>query len=188
MGMTETAAGQLYDTAVLVNAAGAVVLTHRKVNIVCRPQCRYTPGAGVSTAPTPWGLIGVLICADTFNETLVGELAARRPDFVVVPYGFQAAPAANTLNGQQLVQRVAETAARTRAPTVGVNNVGSVGVGNTTAHFPLRNTYCGWSNWANASGDTRAIAADRDVDLPVWTVQTLAPGPKQPGYAAPFWA
>jgi len=118
-----------------------------------------------------------------FNETLVDELAARRPDFVVVPYGFQAAPAVNTLNGQQLVQRVPETAARTRAPTVGVNNVGSMGVGNTTAHFPLRNTYCGWSNWANASGDTRAIAADRDVDLPVWTVQTLAPGPKQPGHA-----
>lgn len=175
MGMTETADNHLYDTAVLFDRDGAVQLKHRKNNIVCHEQgCTYTPGHGVTTVETEWGRVGVLICADTFNETLVAQMGSLHPDLVIVPHGFQAPPKSNhggTHCGQLLLNQVSVTAKRVGAPVVGVNNVGAVSVpGNTL----VGNTYCGWSNWADKHGSTRDIAADRNVDLPVWTVDTTA--------------
>lgn len=119
IGIVETAGDKLYDTAILVDKTGRLVMKHRKNNIVCyRDGCNYTPGTNVSVAETPWGRLGVLICADTFDENVVGKMAALQPDILIVPYGFQAAPAENVKNGQQLMDRVRVTAKKVGAPMV----------------------------------------------------------------------
>jgi predicted amidohydrolase len=176
IGIVETDGDLLYDVAILVDASGRLVMKHRKNNIVCgNAGCNYSPGRNVSVAETPWGKVGVLICADTFKPDVVARMAALRPDVLLVPYGFQAPPEQNVGNGNTLVQRVAMTAKAVGAPTAGINNVGAVG-GNTGtpghASMGVANTYCGWSNWADRSGKTMAVAADRDTDLAFWTIET----------------
>jgi predicted amidohydrolase len=179
IGIVETDADtkKLYDVAILVDKTGRLVMKHRKNNIVCaNAGCNYQPGHNVSVASdTPWGRLGILICADTFDEGVVGRMAALQPDILIVPYGFQAPPAENVQNGQELMDRVRVTAKAVGAPMVGVNNVGAVG-GNTGtpghASMGVGNTYCGFSSWADKTGKTMAMAADRDVDLAFWTINT----------------
>lgn len=176
IGIVETEGDKLYDVAILVDKTGRLVMKHRKNNIVCgNAGCNYTPGHNVSVADTPWGKVGILICADTFDQGVVSRMAALRPDILIVPYGFQAAPADNVQNGQELMDRVRVTANAVGAPMVGVNNVGAVG-GNTGtpghSSMGVGNTYCGFSNWADKTGKTMAVAADRDVDLAFWTIDT----------------
>eukprot|EP01043_Picozoa_sp_COSAG02_P006206 COSAG02_NODE_175_length_31226_cov_95.275934_3_plen_253_part_00 len=131
IGIVETEGDKLYDVAILLDKTGKLVIKHRKNNIVCgNAGCNYTPGHNVSVADTPWGKLGILICADTFDQSVVGRMAALHPDILVVPYGFQAPPADNVQNGQELMDRVRVTAKAVGAPMVGVNNVGAVG-GNT---------------------------------------------------------
>ena len=176
VGIVETDDDLLYDTAILMNSTGRLVMKHRKNNIVCLSAgCNYAAGHGVSVAATPWGRLGILICADTFNHSVVAAMAALKPDVLIVPFGFQAPPESNVENQKQLAGWVSKTAIAVGAPTVGINNVGAVG-GNTGvpghASMGVANTYCGASNWADPTGRTMAAAADRDVDLAFWTVPT----------------
>lgn len=177
IGIVETEGDRLYDVAILVDKTGQLVMKHRKNNIVCgNAGCNYTPGHNVSVAAdTPWGRLGILICADTFDQSVIGRMAALHPDILIVPYGFQAPPADNFQNGQELMDRVRVTAKAVGCPVVGVNNVGAVG-GNTGTpghqSMGVGNTYCGFSSWADKTGKTIAVAADRDVDLAFWTINT----------------
>ena len=51
IGIVETSGGKLYDTAILVDKTGRLVMKHRKNNIVCyQDGCNYTPGTNVSVA------------------------------------------------------------------------------------------------------------------------------------------
>ena len=87
--------------------------------------------------------------------------------------GFQAPPEQNVENGKELVQRVSITAKAVGAPMAGINNVGAVGgLTGAPGKSPIGATYCGWSNWADKTGKTMAVAADRDVDLAFWTIDT----------------
>lgn len=47
----------------------------------------YTPGTEVNVFETRFGKIGLLICADTFKQNLLQEMAALNPDLLIVPYG-----------------------------------------------------------------------------------------------------
>ena len=77
---------------------------------------RYDASADGSVVATRLGRIGLLICADTFLDPVVEQLAAQEPDLVVVPYGW-AAPAADwPEHGESLRAWVAHTARRCRAP------------------------------------------------------------------------
>ena len=100
-------------------------------------------------------------------------MAALQPDVLLVPYGFQAPPEQNVENGKELVQRVSVTAKAVGAPMAGINNVGAVGgLTGAPGKSPIGATYCGFSNWADKTGKTMAVAADRDVDLAFWTIDT----------------
>lgn len=68
-GLTERAGDRVYNTAVLIDPDGTVVLVHRKINELREGQQLYTRGASLATAPTPWGLAGIPICADNFMES-----------------------------------------------------------------------------------------------------------------------
>ena len=86
IGIVETEGDQLFDVAILVDDTGKLVMKHRKNNIVCKNAgCNYTPGHNVTVAQTPWGKLGVLICADTFDTSVVQRMAALQPDVLLVP-------------------------------------------------------------------------------------------------------
>ena len=69
-GLTERAGDRIYNAAILISPAGEILLKHRKVNILTIAQDIYAIGNTLGVAETPFGTIGVDICADNFPSCL----------------------------------------------------------------------------------------------------------------------
>jgi len=65
-GLTERSGDQVYNAAVLISDLGEVVLHHRKINELDFAHALYAPGDRVAVADTPFGRVGLMICADAF--------------------------------------------------------------------------------------------------------------------------
>jgi predicted amidohydrolase len=99
---------QAYDSGLLINPQGQIVLHHRKFNVLknafdpaaCQailnePQCAYTPGplSDISVVQTPFGKTSLLVCSDAYTyppASALNTLKALSPDFVIVPWGITA--------------------------------------------------------------------------------------------------
>lgn len=158
VGLEEKDGEQLYDSALLIDDEGQILLKHRKMNLLewlMTPP--YSRGQEIHVAQTQFGKVGVLICADTHVQTNLHRMAALQPDLVIVPYGYAAQETAWPEHGKEL-ERVVMTAARTiGAPVVGTNLVGQITHGPWTGW-----TYGGHSVAADETG--RLIAMGRDFD------------------------
>ena len=160
---------RLFNSVVLIDADGRLLLRHRKVNVLSGlMDPPYTAGTGVagSVVETRFGRIGLLICADTFKEPLVDRLAEQRPDLVIVPYGWAAPADAWPDHGQSLRDRVAQTARRCRAPVVGVDSTGAI------HHGPWKGYLLGGQSvLCDGSGQVLEVLPDRSPEVRVREIE-----------------
>jgi len=63
LGFTEKSAGKLYDSAIMVDRAGATVGIYHKTMLQTH-DLRFSPGQDLPVFDTEWGKMGILICAD----------------------------------------------------------------------------------------------------------------------------
>jgi predicted amidohydrolase len=77
-GLTERADDRVYNAAVLVDPRGEIVLKYRKINCLVVEQPFYAVGHSLAVAETPFGIVGVNICADNYHDSLhIGHVLAR---------------------------------------------------------------------------------------------------------------
>lgn len=168
VGLEEKEGRKLYDSAVLIDNKGQILLKHRKINILAelmRPP--YTPGEGVNAVETRFGKVGLLICADTHETGILRRMAALKPDLLLVPYGYAAKENEWPKHGKQLLKVVRNTARKTGAFVVGTNLVGEITKG------PWKGwVYGGQSVAVDGMGRTISIAKDRDRDVSIITINT----------------
>lgn len=169
VGLAEKDGDALHNAAVLIDRDGALLLKHRKTNVLAElmdPPYTPAPDAAGSVAETRLGRIGVLICADTFVDERVAEISAGTPDLVLVPYGW-AAPAGDWPgHGESLHAWIGHTATRTGAPVVGVDSVGAL------AHGPWSGFVLGGQSAISAAdGTISAVLADRAAEIRVVDVR-----------------
>ncbi len=161
IGIAESDENRLYDAVILIDDKGKILLKHRKLNILSHLMTPpYTPGEDVSCAETRLGKIGLLICADTFEQNILDRMAGLKPDLVLVPYGWAAKEEDWPKHGQELRKTVSKAARIIRAPVVGVDLVGEITHGPWTGM-----TYGGQSVAADAEGRIIAVAKDRDREV-----------------------
>ena len=79
VGLTEKSEGKLnYNSAILINDKGEIILKHRKVNLLEVEFPYYEVGNKLEVVETPFGIIGLNICADNYIEaTCLGHSLAR---------------------------------------------------------------------------------------------------------------
>ena len=161
IGLAEKQAKSLYDSAVLIDKKGQILLKHRKINLLAELMSPpYTPGENVNAVDTTFGKIGLLICADTHESDILKRMAAIKPDLLLVPYGYAATENAWPKHGKELEHVIRKTAQETGAFVVGTNLVGEITRG------PWRGrTYGGHSVAVDKTGHTIAKAKDRDRDI-----------------------
>jgi predicted amidohydrolase len=160
---------QAYDSGILVNPQGQIVLHHRKYNVLqnafdpaaCQailnePQCAYTPGplSDITTAQTPFGKTALLVCADAYTyppATALNTLKPMAPTFVIVPWGVTAGTQAECgTPGFNATGYASEAAAFLKtAFVIGANATGPRDYGRYLPSF-----YCGASGYANPTGDS----------------------------------
>jgi predicted amidohydrolase len=68
-GLTERDGDRVYNAAVLLAPSGEILRRHRKVNELDIAQHLYARGESIGVARTPFGPVGLNICADNFPET-----------------------------------------------------------------------------------------------------------------------
>lgn len=86
-GLVERAGPDLYNSAVLIDPEGRVLLHHRKLNELDITQGLYRRGDRLGVAHTPFGTFGVMICADAFvpGQVVSRTLALMGADAILSP-------------------------------------------------------------------------------------------------------
>ncbi len=173
-----------YDSGLLINPQGLIVLHHRKHNVLlnafnpadCPPGfvggCNYSAGllSDITVAQTPFGRTAILVCADAYTRdtTTLQALKALMPEFVIVPWGVTAGALAEC--GQESFNATgfaAKAAAFLQtAYVVGANAVGTRPYGRF-----LPSWYCGTSGYATPAGTVGGVADTQQeiafFDIPV---------------------
>jgi predicted amidohydrolase len=78
LGLTELLNGKRYNTAILINNNGEIIHKYHKINLLEVEFPFYEVGQHLSVVDTPFGKIGINICADNYKEALcLGHSLAR---------------------------------------------------------------------------------------------------------------
>ncbi len=70
VGLTEKRGDKIYNTALLINDYGKIILKYSKINLLVVEHEYYEVGKTLNVVETPFGMIGVNICADNYNNSL----------------------------------------------------------------------------------------------------------------------
>ena len=166
IGLAEKQGRCLFDSALLIDNKGNILLKHRKINLLTElMNPPYTPGESVNVIETQFGKVGLLICADTHDGKILKRMAALNPDLLIVPYGYAEAENEWPGHGKELVKVVTNTAKKTGAFVIGTNLVGEI----TNGPWKGR-TYGGQSVAADRTGKVILVAKDRDRDIKIISV------------------
>ncbi len=85
IGYVEERGGHLFNAATLLGTDGAPLLTHRKCFLWDFDHDCFTPGDKLDTADTPYGRIGLLICADARQPEIAHTLVRRGARLLLQP-------------------------------------------------------------------------------------------------------
>ncbi len=78
VGLTEKTTSNHYNTAILINEKGEIYGKHRKINLLEVEFPYYKIGQKLEVFDTPFGKIGLNICADNYGDALhIGHTLAR---------------------------------------------------------------------------------------------------------------
>lgn len=179
---------EAYDSGVLINPNGEIVLHHRKYAVLknaFNPKdcpaglgtggCSYTPGplSDIKIAETPFGRTALLVCADayTYDKTALLALKALKPEFVIIPWGVAAGTqkecGTEFFNATEFAAKAAKVLAT--AHVVGANAVGPRPYGRF-----LPSVYCGTSGFATPAGKIGGVA-DTHQELAIFDIPVNRP-------------
>jgi predicted amidohydrolase len=128
-GLTEQAGGAVFNSAVLIDPGGTVVLCHRKLNELEIGHAFYGQGDRLSVAHTRLGTIGIMVCADGFarGQTVSRALGLMGADLILSPCAWAVPPDHDNARepyGQLWLDNYCPVARDFRLWIVGVSNVG----------------------------------------------------------------
>jgi len=98
-GMLERDGERTYNTAVLMDPEGRLIGKYHKQDLQ-HELARNTPGTESPVFDTPFGRIGLIICADRRNAELVKRMATRGTDLIICPSGGMWGPKNNDFHLQ----------------------------------------------------------------------------------------
>ncbi len=161
IGLVEKDGDKLYNSALLIDNKGNILLKHRKINILDELMTPpYTPGSGIKTAETKFGNIGLLVCADSFDDEILGRMKEQNPDIVLIPYGWANSEDSWPGHSGQLSLTVRNTAKKLACYVVGTDLVGEITHGPWTGLV-----YGGSSLTSDMYGEIIGKCTDRDREV-----------------------
>jgi predicted amidohydrolase len=168
VGLAEKEANRLYDSVLLIDDKGQILLKHRKINLLSELMSPpYTPGENIDVVETKFGKIGLLICADTHKDEILNRMAVLKPALLLIPYGYAAEENQWPAHGKELEKVVKRTAKKTKTPVIATNLVGEITKGPWKGRI-----YGGQSIAVDKTGKTISTAKDRDRDINIFQINT----------------
>lgn len=86
-GLTEKFNDKIYNSAILIDNQGKIILKYRKINLLAHELEFYSIGQTLNVIDTEFGKIGVNICADNYHDALyIGHtLAGMGAELILSP-------------------------------------------------------------------------------------------------------
>jgi predicted amidohydrolase len=165
IGIEEFDTGRLFNSAILIDNHGQILLKYRQVNIppkLMSPPYAAGNESNIAAVNTRFGKIGLLICADTHSENILGKMAALKPNLLLVPYGYAEDEQKWPAHGEEFHKVVTEAAKRTGAAVFGTNSVGRISRGPWSGRI-----FGGSSIAVDKNGHIIDTAKDRDRDVKI---------------------
>ena len=81
LGLLEPYKNCVYNSALLINREGEVILKHRKF----QEPMKFCTGNTVRTAKTEFGKLAIIICGDLYNKRIAKWIKKKKPDYLFVP-------------------------------------------------------------------------------------------------------
>ncbi|AIF69863.1 carbon-nitrogen hydrolase [Palaeococcus pacificus DY20341] len=81
LGLLEPYKRCVYNSALLINREGEVILKHRKF----QEPMKFCTGNTVRTAKTEFGKLAIIICGDLYNKRIAKWIKRKKPDYIFVP-------------------------------------------------------------------------------------------------------
>ncbi len=176
-GIVERAGEHIFNSAVLIDPHGAIVLHHRKINELGLAHDIYAQGDRLAVAHTPHGTIGVMICADAFapGQVISRTLGMMGADVILSPCAW-AVPAdyddAREPYGQVWLENYQPVARDFRLWIAGCSNVGWISDG------PWRGRQCiGCSLVVDPQGNT-ALRGPYGSEAEAMLLADITPEPR----------
>ena len=81
LGLLEPYKNCVYNSALLINREGEVILKHRKF----QEPMKFCTGNTVRTAKTEFGKLAIIICGDLYNKRIAKWIKKKKPYYLFVP-------------------------------------------------------------------------------------------------------
>ena len=125
-GCLEKDSDKVYNSAVIIDRTGRIVLKHRKISTL--PDLTkdlYDRGSpnDIKTVDTEFGRIGLTICADNFNIRNPQRVADQGAWLLIAPHGFAEEESRLEQNSREYQNHICKVARRTRLWVVGTDAV-----------------------------------------------------------------
>ena len=125
-GCLEKAGNNVYNSAVLIDRAGQIVLKHRKIDTLSwLTQHLYDQGdpGDIKVVETQFGTVGMTICADNFNVDRPKRVASLGAWLLIAPHGFAAEPTKSERNSREYREHILKVAEKARLWVIGTDAV-----------------------------------------------------------------
>jgi predicted amidohydrolase len=93
-GIVEKDGDEIYNAAVIIDDKGVLQIKHRKLNELDIAHDIYAQGDRLNVCKTPWGTIGLMICADgtAIDHVLARSLCYMGADVILSPSSWAVPP------------------------------------------------------------------------------------------------
>ncbi len=125
-GLTEQAGESFYNTALLFDRMGRLILKHRKINELEVGLRTYSRGSDLRVADTEFGLLGVNICADNWVPFIDQTLACMGAHVVLSPCAWACEPKKEASNSKAIREKFRKRTIESPIFLVGANSVGEL--------------------------------------------------------------
>ena len=138
-GISERDGERLFNTAVLIDRCGKLLIKHRKINELDFAKRIYSTGDGTQVATTEFGTVGVMVCADAFIEdhSISRELGEKKARLILSPCAWAVPPDHDNERhpyGQLWIDSYGPVASEFGLWIAGVSNVGKIRSGEWAGH------------------------------------------------------
>lgn len=171
-GCLERAGERVYNSAVLMDREGKVVLKHRKIRTL--PELTsHLYDAGTNDRPlsaeTEFGRVGVTICADNFDIEIPRRAAKEGAWLLLAPHGFAAEVARMEKNAEEFQAHIRGVAQKTGMWVVGTN----VALARVKGGAWKDQMHCGCSTVARPDGSAAVVGPFKEAALVVCEIPRL---------------
>jgi N-carbamoylputrescine amidase len=168
-GCLEKDGDKIYNSAVLIDRAGQIVLKHRKIDTLpWLTKHLYDRGNAedIKSVDTEFGRIGLTICADNFDLKKPQRVAEQGAWLLIAPHGFAAEESKLEQNSKDYQAHIRKVAAHTKLWVIGTDTVlGTVQGGAWKGWL-----HSGCSTVARPDGSAAVVGKFKEPDLVIFDI------------------